>query len=119
MLVKALSFRDYEDAAGCVAHPPESPDPERAQDELEPWTPERFDAALAPFYAEHQALVFDHKARNAQLTLLDEQHKGLWRVRQVLVDDEEHNDWYLEVRVDLRDGREPEGPLIQLVEIGH
>jgi superfamily II RNA helicase len=111
MLVKALSFRDYEDAAVCVSH--------GAAEDAEPWTPDRFEAALAPFFAEHERLVFDHAARNAQLTLLDEQEKGLWRVRQVLVDPEEANDWYLECRVDLRDGREPEGPLIELVEIGH
>ena len=109
MLVKALSFRDYDDAAGCVAHVTSS--------EAEAWTPERFEAALAPFFAEHERLVFDHAARNAQLTILDEQEKGLWRVRQVLVDPEGANDWYLEVRVDLRDGREPEGPLIELLEI--
>jgi hypothetical protein len=109
MLVKALSFRDYEDAAGCVAHV--------ASDEAEPWTPDRFEAALAPFYQEHERIVFDHAARSAQLTLLEEREKGLWRVRQVLVDPEEANDWYLECRVDLRDGREPEGPLIELIEI--
>ena len=113
MLVKALSFKDYEDAAGCVAHLP------TPTEEAEPWTPERFEAAFAPFYEEHQQIVFDHRARNAQLTLLEEQEKGLWRVRQVLVDNDDANEWYLEARVDLRAGAEPEGPLVQLIDIGH
>ncbi len=105
MLVKALAARDYEEAAGCIA-----------DDAEEPWTPERLEAALAPFYADHTTLVFDHRARNAQLTLVEPDGPKVFRVRQVLVDSEDENTWYLEGQIDLRAGL-PEGPLLKLTQI--
>ncbi|MDH5670718.1 MAG: DUF3516 domain-containing protein [Myxococcales bacterium] len=106
LLVKALSLKNYEEAAGCVYSPEE-----------EPWDSDRFEAALEPFHAEHEHVLFDHRARNAQWTLLDELSPRLFRVRQVLLDAEEDNNHYLDLRVDLREG-EPEGPLLEMVEVG-
>jgi len=114
MFVKALAARDYEEAAGCVA---DDSDPEGAEGAESTWTPEKLEAALAPFYAEHSAIVFDHRARNAQLTLVEEDAPKQLRVRQVLVDSEDENTWYLEGRIDLRKGL-PEGPLLKLTQIG-
>jgi hypothetical protein len=112
MLVKALAARDYEEAAGCVAADLDDPaDAESA------WTPEKLEAALAPFYVEHASIVFDHRARNAQLTLVEEDAPKQLRVRQVLVDDADENTWYIEGRIDLRAGL-PEGPLLRLTQIG-
>jgi hypothetical protein len=106
MLVKALAARDFEEAAACVY-----------SDAEDPWDAERFDKALAPFFEEHERVRFDHEARNARYTLIDETEPRLYRVRQVLLDPEEDNTWYVEGRVDLRDG-EPEGPLLEVVDLG-
>jgi superfamily II RNA helicase len=106
MLVKALAARDYEEAVSCLAH-----------DAEDVWTIERFEAALEPFYAVHEAIVFDHAARNAQLTLVDDEGQGRYRIRQVLVDREGDNDWYIEARVAARDAETPDGPLLKLTQI--
>ena len=46
LLVKALADRDWEDAAALVAQDPE-----------DPWDEPRFEAALAPFFAEYAQLI--------------------------------------------------------------
>ncbi|MGD8863853.1 MAG: DUF3516 domain-containing protein [Myxococcales bacterium] len=106
MLVKALAAGDWEEATACV-----HPDPD------DPWDADRFEQALAPFFEQHERLRFDHEARNARYTLIDDAGPKRHRVRQVLLDPEEDNTWYVEARVDLREG-EPEGPLLRVVEIG-
>jgi hypothetical protein len=106
-LVKALSQRDYEQAAELIL-----------QSEDDAWTKERFEQALSPFYAEHARIVFDHNARRAEWTILEQAAPRLWRVRQVLLDDAEENEWYLEAEVDLRAAELAiEGPLLVLREI--
>ena len=106
LLVQMLAARDYEQAADSVRSDPE-----------EPWTAERIEHALAPFFAQYERLVADHRARQAQWTILEEQEPRLWRVRQVLLDPSDDNLWYLEARVDLRSGQPPEGPLLELLSI--
>jgi hypothetical protein len=66
----------------------------------------------------YQRLIDDHRARQTQWTIIDAEQPRSWRVRQVLLDPEEDNVWYLEGRVDLSDGATPDGPLIELVQIG-
>jgi len=105
ILVKALAARDYEEAADCVRG-----------DVAEPWTPERLEQALAPFFASYERLVADHRARQTQWTLIDPGEPRTWRVRQVLLDPQDDNFWYLEGRVDLREDT-PDGPLIELLAI--
>ena len=107
MLVRALANRDYEQAADSVRSPPD-----------EPWTGERLEQALTPFFAQYEQMVADHRARQTQWTILEEQAPRLYRVRQVLLDPAEDNQWYLEGRVDLQSGQPPEGPLIELLELG-
>src|SRR5262249_40383950 len=107
MLVKALAAKDYEEAAGCV----------RA-DVAEPWTEDRFEAALAPFFEQHERMLADARARQSQWTIIDAQGTQEFRVRQVLLDPQDENTWYLEGRVDLSDRDEAEGPLLELLHIG-
>jgi hypothetical protein len=110
ILVQALAARDYEQAADSVRAPAPGGDGE-------PWTVERFEHALGPFFAQYEQLIADHRARQTQWTILEEQAPRLYRVRQVLLDPAEDNQWYLEGTVDLRAG-EPDGPLIELRELG-
>ena len=92
---------------------PEAPEP---QPEPEPWTPERLEQAMTPFFASYDRLVADHRARQTQWTLIDAGEPRTWRVRQVLLDPQDDNVWYLEGRVDLRE-ETPDGPLIELLEV--
>jgi superfamily II RNA helicase len=106
MLVKALAARDWEEAAACA----------RA-DVAEPWTAERLEHGLLAFFERHERLIADHRARESQWTLIEPLEPRLWRVRQILLDGEDDNDWYIEARVDLRAETEPEGPLIELMHV--
>jgi hypothetical protein len=107
LLVKALAARDFEQAAESV---------HAAADD--PWTPERFEQALAPFFESHGQLIADHRARQSQWSVIEEEPGGKWRVRQVLLDPEEDNTWYLEARVDLHREDAGDGPLLELLNIG-
>ena len=106
LLVKALSARDYEEAAGCIR-----------DDVDDPFTPERLEQAMAPFFERHGELIADHRARQTQWTVLEELSSGRFRARQVLLDPAEDNTFYIEAQVDLRDGA-GDGPLLELVHLG-
>lgn len=120
-LVKALAAGDYEEAAAAVL-----------QSDDDPWPPARFAAALAPFVAEHQRVVFDHHARLADKTRVIAEGRHQFTVRQVLVgarveaptgfeseDDAavDSGEWGIEARIDLRADTAPEGPMLRLVRI--
>ncbi|HEX4953818.1 MAG TPA: DUF3516 domain-containing protein [Thermoanaerobaculia bacterium] len=108
-LVRSLAAGDFEEAALWVRQP---------EAEEERWTPERFAADLAPFFEEYGEMVWGAEARRTDRTQVRPTGPRLWQVRQVLLDPQEDNVWYLEGRVDLTSGRAPEGPLVELVRIG-
>ncbi len=107
-LVRALANRDWLTAARQVEP--------RAGDD--PWNAKHFDEAMAPFFEEHATLRVDHGARSPQNTLIDVNPDGTWRVRQILVDSEEHNDWVIEATVDLALSRERDRAVVHLDRIG-
>ena len=80
-------------------------------------TPERIRELVAPYFARHPRLVFDHRARTTDRTRLEELAPRWWRATQVLVDPEEENDWFLEAEIDLRDRDADDGPLLTLVKV--
>jgi hypothetical protein len=106
LLVKALSERDYTEAVSLVQRDPE-----------DPWTEERFERALAPFFAEHERLVFGSEARRSDKTLISALPDQRYRVQQILVDDSEDNNWYLEGEVDARAPISRDEPRLRLREI--
>lgn len=61
-------------------------------------------------------LRFTVQARRPGQTLLDKISDRVYRVRQILVDDEEENDWFIEGEIDLSDAREADTPLIAITE---
>ena len=109
-LVKALAAGDFEEAA--IASRPVDP----------PWTKDRFEEALAPCLDEIGAIVFDHSARVAHLTHVQEEEDRVWRVQQTLCNADGETMWMLEAEVDLpvptRDAPTPDGPLVALRRIG-
>ena len=106
-LVHDLAAGDYEAAA------------ERLRaGEGEPWTGARLAEALTPFLEEYGRIDFTPRARQVHQTRLDPQEPRRWSVSQVLCDPQQDDLWALIGEVDLRQERDPEGPLIQLTRIG-
>ena len=105
-LVRALSQRDWEAAEGSVRQP---------EDEAERWPTERFSEALAPFFETYEKLVFDHRARLKDTTVITREDDKRWKITQNLFDPEEENLWYIEGEVDL--DRWQGGPLVAVTEI--
>jgi hypothetical protein len=106
-LVHALARRDWEEAAAAVR-----------RDGGEPWPAERLEQAMAPFFAEHEHLHFDHAARQSHHTRIEEVGPRVWRVFQTLLDAQGEGFWCLEGEIDLSPGQPLEGPLVRLLGIG-
>jgi superfamily II RNA helicase len=106
-LLRALAARDWQTAARRVDQDPE-----------DPWTPQRFAQALAPFFDEFPTLRTDHAARSPQNTLLEPLRDGTWRVRQILCDPEDFNEWCLTAVVDLARSREADRPVLRVLSLG-
>lgn len=104
-LLRALSRRDFAGAAELVA------------EGGEPRSAEAIEAMLAPFWEEHSAIRTDPKARVPGNTLV-EASETAWRVQQIVLDPEAHDDWVVEVTIDLQRARAAERPVLGLVRIG-
>jgi superfamily II RNA helicase len=91
-----------------------------AQDtEGRPWTAERLQPLLDDYHSDHENILLDPNARNARHTyVVPGEDKKTWRVQQMLVDPEEHNDWVVEFEVDLAESRKLGEPALTLVRIG-
>ena len=80
-----------------------------------------WEAALAPYWAEHAELRTGPDARGPQLFQLDEAPEGAepgtWRVRQVLDDPEGHHDWGITAEVDLAASDEAGSAVVRVVEV--
>ena len=84
-----------------------------------PWTAERLKQLLEAYAEDHQRICLDPNARNLRHTyVLPSEDKRSWRVQQMLVDPEEHNDWVAEFEVDLIRSRQESAPLLQLRRLG-
>jgi superfamily II RNA helicase len=82
------------------------------------WTANRLKEALAAYHAEHERICLDPNARNMRHTyVIPSSDKRKWRVQQMLVDPEEHNDWVAEFEVDLDQSRERGEPALKLIRI--
>ncbi len=94
-------------------------DPAPAGTDADAWTPERLRSALADYRLDHEGIRLDPEARNLRHTHVDPSDDGrTWRVQQVLVDPELHNDWMAEFEVDLAASREANQPVLWLRGLG-
>jgi superfamily II RNA helicase len=85
----------------------------------EPWTADRLAHILDAYHAEHERICLDPNARNLRHTYVTpSEDKKTWRVQQMLVDPEEHNDWVAEFEVDLAQSRASGEPVMRLRKIG-
>ena len=108
--LRGLVNGDFEQALAQLASPQ---DPGG-----QPWTPERLRQALDAYHADHRYLCLDPDARNARHTyVVPSEDKRQWRVQQMLVDPDEHNDWVAEFEVDLAASRAAGEPTLRLRRI--
>ena len=103
-LVRAISIGDDEEAAVLCG--------------ADDWTAAKIERALAPFVEEYdQRPLFDHRARIAHRTIVEKVGPHQWRVVQTLLDPEEHDEWSILGRVDLRRDTDPPGRIVEVVDI--
>ena len=109
--LRGLVIADYEAA---LSHLDSPTDPDG-----QPWTADRLRLLLDEYHREHEYLCLDPNARNVRHTYVtpSEDNKS-WRVQQMLVDPQEHNDWVAEFGVDLAVSRAVGEPVLQLRRIG-
>lgn len=101
LLVHALAQKDWEEAAERIAVDPK-----------EPWDAARLEAELAPFFAEHSALLDTPEARRHEWTKITSTGDRQWEVVQTLLDPEGDHDWGLGAAVDLRGATAVDQPLL-------
>jgi hypothetical protein len=111
IFLRGLVMADYETAIANLDYPSDAAGAA--------WTPDRLDKILEAYEADHQRLCLDPNARNARHTYVTpSEDKKSWRVQQMLVDPEEHNDWVAEFEVDLDESRKLGGPWLRLRRLG-
>jgi superfamily II RNA helicase len=109
--LRGLINRDYEQA---LAHLSSANDPDG-----QPWTIERIESLLKAYQAEHERICLDPEARNMRHTyVLPQEDRNSWRVQQMLVDPQGHNDWAADFLVDLGRSRTSAEPVITFTGIG-
>jgi superfamily II DNA or RNA helicase len=83
------------------------------------WTAGRLAQLMESYHGSHQHLCLDPEARNIRHTYVTpSEDKKTWRVQQMLVDPEGHNDWVAEFEVDLAASRQAGEPVLRLRRIG-
>jgi len=93
--------------------------PDAAGSDAEAWTAERVRTTLEIYLKEHQPVRFDPEARNARHTHVTVGGDGPdWRVQQMLVDPDGHNDWVADFDVNVAASRASQQPVVRLAHIG-
>lgn len=109
--LRGLMIEDYEQAIAQLASPLDA--------DGQPWTAARLQESLDAYYADHQQLCLNPEARNARHTyVVPAEDKQSWRVQQMLVDPEGHNDWVAEFTVNLAASRQTGEPSLSLRRVG-
>jgi hypothetical protein len=71
------------------------------------------------YLADHQQLLLTPDARNVRHTYVTpSEDRKIWRVQQMLVDPDAHNDWVAEFEVDLAESRKMGEPVMRLRRMG-
>jgi superfamily II RNA helicase len=109
--LRGLVIGDFEQAIVNLSSPQDA--------DGQPWTAARLQQALDAYHTDHERICLEPDARNARHTyVLPAEDKKSWRVQQMLVDPEEHNDWVAEFEVDLGESRKLGEPTLRLRRIG-
>jgi hypothetical protein len=83
------------------------------------WTADRLSLLKEEYLVDHQELLLTPEARNVRHTyIIPAEDQKTWRVQQMLVDPEGHNDWVAECEVDLSESKRLGEPALSLRRIG-
>ncbi|MCE1229017.1 MAG: DUF3516 domain-containing protein [Firmicutes bacterium] len=82
-----------------------------------PFTADDLKALRERYGVDHHGPRLDPEGRNLRHTYVEEDSET-WRVQQMLVDDDEINDWVAEFRVDLNASRAAQAPVLSLARLG-
>jgi hypothetical protein len=112
LFLRAWSIGDDAGALGAL-------DPPREGSLDRRWAPEDLKGALEAYGIDHGPVRFDPEARNLRHThVSDAADGGGWRVEQMLIDPDMHNDWVAEFAVDLDASRDAGQAVLRLVRLG-
>jgi hypothetical protein len=106
-LVTALARRDFPEAALHLRSP-------AAAEEVAAG----LETALAAFFEEYGEILCTPEARRAHHTRIVRSEPRRFEVSQVLLDPAGDHTWAVVGEVDLRQERDPQGPLVELIRIG-
>jgi superfamily II RNA helicase len=104
--VRHLAFRHWERAAEMLEQP-----------ESDRWDAARVEAAMAPYFAEHQAIRVDQEARAKKNAVLEVSEDG-WSVEQIVLDPEDERDFRARFFIDRALSREEQRPVLRLDSLG-
>jgi len=105
-IVRFVAFKQYDRAAEALSEASEANE----------WDPGRFREALAPYWAEYDAIQIGPDARSsAQLKI--EQGESEWNLTQILLDPDEHRSWHMQFQIDLPASRNAGVPVITLLSL--
>jgi hypothetical protein len=109
--LRGLVIGDFDAALARLASPDDA--------DGRPWTPERLKQTLETYHADHGRICLDPEARNARNTYVTpSEDQQRWRVQQMLVDPDGHNDWAAEFDVDLAESKKAGEPTLKLRRLG-
>ncbi len=93
-------------------------DPEPSSAPSLPSPTARLRSMLDAFYVDHERICLNPEARNVRHThVIPAEDRKTWRVQQVLVDPAGHNDWAVDLLVDLEASRTAGEPVVRLCSI--
>ncbi len=111
IFLRGLAIADYETAVANLNSPLDG--------DGVSWSAERLDKIMEAYEIDHGRLCLDPNARNARHTYVaPSDDKKFWRVQQMLVDADAHNDWVAEFDVDLAESRKSGEPFLRLRRLG-
>jgi hypothetical protein len=101
-----LAFKQYDRAAEALSEASEANE----------WDYARFKDALAPYWAEYDAIQIGPDARSsAQLKI--EHRESTWDLTQILLDPDEHRSWHMQFQIDIPASRDAGVPVLTLQSI--
>ncbi|MFO1501343.1 MAG: DUF3516 domain-containing protein [Verrucomicrobiota bacterium] len=109
--LRAWTIGEFDQALGLLASGEDQ--------DGQPWTAGRLRQQIEEYERDHERLCLDPEARNVRHTYVtpsDDQRT--WRVQQMLVDPQGHNDWVAEFLVDLDASRRAGEAVLTLRRIG-
>jgi superfamily II RNA helicase len=110
--LRGLVISDYDAALAKLAVPEDA--------DGQPWNVDRLRLAMDQYYGDHSQLCLNPNARNIRHTyVIPSEDKTSWKVQQMLVDPEDHNDWVAEFEVNLSESKATGAPALRLNKLAH